>query len=113
MLNSRCKSYDISRLPETLDRKAIASLRSRYHELAARGKMCHIIDLDGTDPRSIETIAATISILRSIREWGGEMRVVAPDLEVRRMLAITGVDKIVRVFSSLIEAQARRGRYSA
>lgn len=103
-----CKHFDISRIPERLDAKVIASLRRHFRELAARGRFCHIVDLGGTDPRSVQTVVATISILRSVRERGGEMRIVAADSEVRRMLAITGLDKIVCVFSSLPEAQAAK-----
>lgn len=109
MMNIKCPKYEMSRLPETLDPKAIASLRDRFREPAAQGSLCHIVDLNGTDPRSMQTVAATISILRSIRERGGEMRVVAADVEVRRMLAITGLDKLVCVFSSLQEAQTSEG----
>lgn len=105
-MRTTCKRFDVSRLPERLDAKVILSLRERFRELAACGKFCHIVDLDGTDPRSVQTVAATISILRSIRERGGELRVVAGDAEVRRMLAITGLDKIICVFSSLHEAQS-------
>lgn len=108
-MSTICKHFDVSRLPGRLDAKIIASLRERFRHLVARGRLCHIIDLNGTDGRSMYTAAATISILRSIRERGGEMRLVASDDEVRRMLAITGLDKIIRVFASMQEAQRRPG----
>lgn len=109
MIDSKCEGYDISHLPETLDPETVVSLRDRFRELADQGRFCHIVDLNGSDARSMQTVAATISILRSVRERGGEMRVVASDVEVRRMLALTGLDKLVCVFSTLQEAQASKG----
>ncbi len=58
------------------------------------------------DPHSVKTISAMIVILRSVRDRGGDVRLVAPSLDAGRMLGVTGLDKLFRVFESVDSAQA-------
>jgi anti-anti-sigma factor len=104
----QCAGYDTIRLPPSLDRNTITALRSRFRQLAASGQRCHVLDLDGSDPYQVETTAAVISILRSVREYGGGLRLVAAQAQMRHMLAITGLDKIMCVFASLRQAESPR-----
>ncbi len=101
-----CKGYEVIRLPEWLDFKKTSELHAHFAALAREGRFCHVIDMNGADPHSIKAISAMIVILRSVRERGGDVRLVAPNHHARRMLGVTGLDKVFRVFETVDSAQA-------
>jgi hypothetical protein len=109
-MKRHCHTYELYRLPEIVDSKLIRELRRRYEALASRGNLFHIVDVNDANPHRPETPAALISILRSVRGHGGEVRIVASRKEVRRMLGVTALDRIFNVFASESDARQLRSR---
>lgn len=101
-----CKSYEVIRLPEWLHFKNTSDLHAHFAALAREGRFCHIIDMNGADPHSVKTISAMIVILRSARDRGGDVRLVAPSHDARTILSVTGLDEVFRVFESVDGARA-------
>jgi len=87
-----------------LDADTAERLRDRLGEVLELGGRQLLVDLTGAsfaDPTALQVIGDTAKTLRS---RGGRMILVADDPRVTRAIEITGVERGVRVESSLPEA---------
>jgi anti-anti-sigma factor len=95
-----CLGFEVTRLHDALTAQTPKELGSQFSSIAKNGRLRHVLDLTGSDPYRSETAAAMISILRSVRQFGGEVRLIAADRVMKRMLGVTGLDHIFPVFES-------------
>jgi anti-sigma B factor antagonist len=63
-----------------------------------------VADLSGVPFIDSSGLGVLIGALRRAREAGGELRVVSGDDAVVKILRITGLDRVLPLFSSLDEA---------
>jgi anti-sigma B factor antagonist len=70
------------------------------------GDGCPVVvaDLSGVPFIDSSGLGVLIGALRRAREAGGELRVVSGDDAVVKILRITGLDRVLPLFSSLDEA---------
>lgn len=98
----------ISILDEALD-MAIEALQGRGTGEAWTGtgsSPCVILDLCPVDFLDSHGIRSLIGYQGALRDLGGELLVAAEPGEVMKILKVTGVDSLFRVFESLEEALA-------
>lgn len=105
-MSTRRREYALVRLSDLLRTSSLPSIRSAFWAAAKAENVHYILDLEGADADSTETVSAMISILRSVRQFGGEVRVVTSEHRIRRMLGITGLDKLFCIFDSLDVAKS-------
>ena len=79
--------------------------RSQFHALIpGRGL---VVDLDGVPFMDSAGLGVLIGGIRRVREGGGEVALAATQPAMRRLLRITGLDKIVEVSDCAEEARHR------
>jgi anti-sigma B factor antagonist len=83
-------------------------LKDRLVELAGGGRSRIAVDLGGVEFMDSTGIGVLISGLKRCREAGGELALAAPRDPVRKVLAITGLDRVFPIHDSVGEATAGR-----
>ncbi|MBI3048721.1 MAG: STAS domain-containing protein [Acidobacteria bacterium] len=84
-------------------------LRTEVAELAAAGCAEIALNLAGLIAVDARGLGELVLALRTARERGGRLTLVAPPPRVRRMLAITRLDTVFDVCSTETEFRARSG----
>ncbi len=69
------------------------------------GRFCHIVDLRALEVLESCTLAGLIRALRILREVGGSISLVIETPQVRKILTLTGLDRIFPTYTTLEEAQ--------
>jgi anti-sigma B factor antagonist len=70
------------------------------------GRTCLAVDLSGIAFMDSSGLGALISCLKSAREKGGDLRIVAPSTQVSMVLKLSNVDSILPPYES-VEAAYR------
>ena len=78
-------------------------------ELSEGGASRIAIDLERASPVDDATIGVLFRALRAARDAGGALAVGAPEPRLRDALATMGVDRVLRVTTSRVEALAALG----
>ena len=78
-------------------------------ELSDDGASRIAIDLERASPVDDATIGVLFRALRAARDAGGALAVAAPEPRLRDALATMGVDRVLRVAASRVEALAALG----
>jgi anti-sigma B factor antagonist len=101
----------VVRFGGALDIAASQHVRERFADVPRDDGV--VVDL--TDVTFIDSagLGALIGALRRVREAGGTVAIVATHRSVRRLFAMTGVDRIARVAHSMSEAAAGIARPAA
>jgi len=73
---------------------------------AVRGHATVVVDMTRTHACDTAGLHVLVRAHRRALAHGGELRLVAPRPDVRRLFAITGLDRVIRQFASLDEALA-------
>ena len=73
---------------------------------AVRGHTTVVVDMTGTHACDTAGLHVLVRAHRRALAQGGELRLVLPSPDVRRLFAITGLDRVIRHFASLDEALA-------
>jgi anti-anti-sigma factor len=73
------------------------SLRSQLHGLIAAGHTNVVVDLADTEAVDSSGIGALISSLKAARAAGGDLRITAPNDQVRRVLKLTNLGLVLVV----------------
>ena len=73
---------------------------------AVRGHATVVVDMTRTHACDTAGLHVLVRAHRRALAQGGELRLVAPRPDVRRLFAITGLDRVIRQFASLDEALA-------
>jgi anti-sigma B factor antagonist len=93
--------------PEEIDISNAAELSSALQAAAARHSTI-IADLGSTEYCDSSGLNVLVRALRRAQDQGGELRLVASTSAVLRILNVTGVGKILKVYASLEDALAGR-----
>ena len=73
---------------------------------AVRGHATVVVDMTRTHACDTAGLHVLVRAHRRALAQGGELRLVAPSPDVRRLFAVTGLDRVIRHFASLDEALA-------
>ena len=90
--------------PEEIDLANAAGLRAALLEAAGSGRALVVVDMSRT--RFCDSAGLNALVAAARRAWaeGGEVRLVIAREAVARIVALTGVDRVIPVFASLEEA---------
>jgi anti-anti-sigma factor len=80
------------------------SLRSEVTERIAGGDRMILVDLSHTDFVDSSGLGALVSCLKSARQAGGDLRLVAPTEQVSMVLKMTNLDRILAPRASIADA---------
>jgi anti-anti-sigma factor len=92
--------------PEEIDITTAYRLRAAL-AAAARGHATVVIDMTRTHACDTAGLHVLVRAHRRALAQGGELRLVMPSPDVRRLFAITGLDRLIRHFASLDQALAQ------
>ena len=93
--------------PEEIDITNAAGLRAALLESAARGHGTFVVDMTRTRFCDTVRLHALVGAHKRAGAEGGQVLLVIPDAAVLRILAITGLDRVIPSFTSLEEALAQ------
>lgn len=83
---------------------AAPPLKARIDDLVAAGKAKLVIDLHGVDFIDSSGLGALIGGLKSARQRGGDLRIAAAGEQVRAVLKLTNLDRILSPYETVEEA---------
>jgi anti-sigma B factor antagonist len=99
-------SVPVVATPEEIDVTNAARLRSALVEAAAPGHATLVVDMSQTQFCDLSGLNVLVRAHQRAQAEGGEVRLVISGTVVRRIFAITGIDRVIPSFSSLEEALA-------
>lgn len=79
-------------------------LRATFLEAATPETNRIVIDLSGTTFVDSMAIGTMLGVARRTNGWGGWVRLVAPRPNVRRVLHMTGLDKVFAMYDTVDQA---------
>jgi anti-sigma B factor antagonist len=83
-------------------------LKERVAELASGSRPRIAVNLEGVEFMDSTAIGVLISGLKRCREAGGDLALVAPRDPVRKVLSITGLDRVFPIHDSVEQATSGR-----
>ena len=92
--------------PEEIDITTAYRLRAAL-AAAVSGHATVVVDMTRTHACDTAGLHVLVRAHRRALAQGGELRLVAPSPDVRRLFAVTGLDRVIRHFASLDEALAQ------
>jgi anti-sigma B factor antagonist len=101
------KSVPVVAAPEDLDITNAAGLRAALLQAAACGHGTFVVDMSRTQFCDTAGIHALVAAHKRARAEGGQVLLVIGGAAVRRILSITGLDRVIPHFSSLEQALAQ------
>ena len=97
-------------LTGSLDIATSPTVRAALTSASERGNHRHIADLTRIDFLDSTGLGALIGGQRRAKELGGEVRIVAKEGQILRLLRITGLLKVFAVYATLEDALADGAR---
>jgi anti-sigma B factor antagonist len=89
-----------------VDLNTAGQLKERINGLIALGHSNVVVDLEGVEFMDSTGLSALVTGLMRTSENGGDMAVVCTRPQVLRLLALTGLDQVLKVHSSVADAVA-------
>ena len=89
-----------------VDLNTAPKLKERVNALIAQGHANLVVDLEGVEFMDSTGLSVLVSGLMRTSEAGGGMAVVCTRAQVLRLLALTGLDQVLKVHGSIAEAVA-------
>ena len=83
---------------------AAPPLKARIDDLVASGKARLVVDLHAVDFIDSSGLGALIGGLKSARQQGGDLRIAAAGDQVRAVLKLTNLDRILAPYATVEEA---------
>lgn len=83
---------------------AAPPLKARIEDLVASGRARLVVDLQAVDFIDSSGLGALIGGLKVARKEGGDLRIAAPTTQVRAVLKLTNLDRILTPYASVEEA---------
>lgn len=83
---------------------AAPQFTARISDLVAAGKTRLVVDLHGVDFIDSSGLGALIGGLKSARQQGGDLRIAAAGEQVRAVLKLTNLDRILAPYPTVDEA---------
>jgi anti-sigma B factor antagonist len=96
-------------LPEEIDISNSEQVREELLSLLNRGPAVLIVDMADTTFCDSAGVNALVRAHKRATANGAEIRLVVASLGVQRVLAITGVDRLIPVYPSMIASLAEPG----
>jgi anti-sigma B factor antagonist len=90
--------------PEEIDVANAALLQKALLEAAGPGHALVVVDMSRTRFCDSAGLNALVAADRQARAEGGEVRLVVVGEAVARLVALTGVDRVIPIYASLEEA---------
>ena len=90
--------------PEEIDVANAAGLRAALLEAAGSGRALVVVDMSRTRFCDSAGLNALVAVARQARAEGGEIRLVVVAGAVARLMALTGVDRVIPIYASLEDA---------
>jgi len=90
--------------PEEIDLTNAAGLRAAVSEAVGSGPALVIVDMSGTRFCDSAGLNVLVAMDRRARAEGGEIRLVIVAEAILRVVALTGVDRVIAIYASLEEA---------
>jgi anti-sigma B factor antagonist len=87
-----------------LDLHTAPTLQAEIDSALAQNVALIVVDLSKVDFMDSTGLSVIVSTVASMREQGGEVRVVTGADKIRKVFTLTGVDQQVGMFASLEEA---------
>ena len=87
-----------------LDMQSAQGLRQELGQLAAAGQPRLVLDLEGVGFMDSSGLGAIISGLKAARQTGGDLRIARANEQVRLVLQLTSLDRVLHPFESVEEA---------
>jgi anti-sigma B factor antagonist len=87
-----------------LDLHSVGSLEAEFDAAVARGAQRLVVDLAGVSFMDSTALGAIVAAHRNLRAAAGEFSIVSDDPRVVRVFQITGLDRTLRLRSSLADA---------
>ena len=95
--------------PEEIDLTNAAGLRAAASEAVGSGSALVIVDMSRTRFCDSAGLNALVATDRRARAEGGEVRLVIVSEAILRVVALTGVDRVIAIYASLEEALTLSG----
>jgi anti-sigma B factor antagonist len=89
-----------------LDVAGAPALKDAMNDLGRNGPPKVVIDMEGVSFVDSTGLGSVIAVLKQIRSRQGELRLAAPNQQVRVVLELTTLDKVFPYFATLEEALA-------
>lgn len=80
-----------------LNLTSAAGLRGQLNDLIAAGNTKIVVDFSNTDAIDSSGIGALIASLKAARALGGDLRITAPNEQVRSVLRLTNLNRVLLV----------------
>ena len=90
--------------PEEIDIANAAGLQAALLEAAGPGRAMVVVDMSRTRFCDSAGLNALVGAARQARADGGEVRLVVVGEAVARIVALTGVDRVIPIYASLEDA---------
>jgi anti-sigma B factor antagonist len=87
-----------------LDVAGAPSLREAITELIKNGPPRVVLDMEGVSFVDSTGLGSVIAVLKQIRSSQGDLRLAAPNQQVRVVLELTTLDRVFPYFSTVEEA---------
>ena len=72
------------------------AFRTQLHTLVSSGSTRVVVDLSGIDSIDSSGLGALISGLKAARQAGGDLEIAAPPAQVKAVLELTNLDRVLR-----------------
>jgi len=93
-------------VPEEIDATNVSDLRTALLKAAANGSGTLVADMSRTRFCDSSGVHALVAAHKRAKAEGGELLLVSCGAAVLRILAITGIDRVIPNFTSLADALA-------
>jgi anti-sigma B factor antagonist len=80
------------------------ALREQVTAAIAAGRIRIVVDLGGTTFMDSSGLGALIGCLKTARQADGDLRIAAPNEQVRMVLRLSNVDRVLRSYDDPAEA---------
>jgi anti-sigma B factor antagonist len=97
-------SAAVLRLEGRLNMVSASQLRSAIDGTVKDGTKHVVVDLSGTSFIDSSGLGALIAGLKRARQAGGDLRIAAPGSQVRTVLTLTNLDRVLRPHERLEDA---------
>ncbi|MDQ1513153.1 MAG: anti-sigma factor antagonist [Microbacteriaceae bacterium] len=98
------KGLAIVRPVGRLNLTSATGMRERVRDLVAEGHIRVVIDLAAVSFLDSSGLGALVGGLKSTRQAGGDLRIAAPSEQVRMVLRLTNMDRILPPYGRAEEA---------
>ncbi|MCW2753902.1 MAG: anti-anti-sigma factor [Marmoricola sp.] len=90
------------------DISSVEMLRSTFLDATSETNNKVVVDLSATTFLDSMALGTMLGVSRRVNGWGGWVRVAAPQPNVRKVLRITGLDKVFALYDTLDQAVAHQ-----